>query len=548
MMRHIRERHNYLNELGVERGNMRKNIIHKLKKGVLVAAFCMVLSISMLCFADEQGVVLGDSCNIRATTDANGTVIGNAKKNQTISIISEVTGNDGNTWYQVWVDASTKGYIRADLVQKSSSSSATTTSTTTDLPETSVTAVAEQTATVTTNNVNIRKGAGTAYGAVATANKGMTLTVTGEASASNGQKWYQVKFTYNSKEVTGFIRSDLVSFGAVDTTEVSEITGSEVAEQPETETVTETENNETVVTEAQTQEDTTTSENTTSSSDMILMNVTDEPYIMPGFEQIILKWQDQDINAYKNGDFYIFYAQKQSGEEGWYVFDSTNGTYQRYAYAVDGVTTGSDNSLTTGLVPIIILVVIIVILLAVVGLLFIRLREYTSEEYDEEDEDEDEEENGEEVIEEEEPVRQRTRNPRKTQNAPVYEEHVQRREPVEEHRVEPERPVRRPVAEGQRPVRRSAANGQRPEETMARPEGQRPVRRPAVNGQRSEGMASARRESDRPVRPQNGEVNRRRPSGEPVHNRPAKQPQQQGYRAQNFLEKDDQDDIEFIDL
>ncbi len=548
MMRQSRERQNYLNKKGVERGNMGKNIVHKLKWGVLTAAFCMVLSLSfsMVCFADEEGIVLGDSCNIRATTDTNGTVIGNAKKNQTISIISEVTGNDGKTWYQVWVDASTKGYIRADLVQKSSSSTTTTTATT-NLPETQVTAVTEQTATVITNNVNIRKGAGTAYGAVATANKGMTLTVTGEASASNGQKWYQVKFTYNSKEVTGFIRSDLVTFGTVNTTEVSEITGSEVTEEPETEapTETETQTEQETVPEEETQAET---ENN-SSSEMILMNVTEVPYIMPGFEQIILKWEDQDINAYKNGDFYIFYAQKQSGEEGWYVFDSTNGTYQRYAYAVDGVSTGSDGSLLSGVAPIIILVVIIVILLAVVGLMFIRLREYTSEEYEEEDEeeDEDEDEEADEESEEEETVSQRPRNPRRPQNAPVYEEAVPRREQVEERRVEPERQVRRSIPEGQRPVRRPNS-AQRPEEAVQRPEGQRPVRRPG-NGQRPEGAASGKRENDRPVRNQNTEATRRRPSGEPVQKKTVRQPQsQQGYRAQNFLEKDDQDDIEFIDL
>lgn len=545
MIRQSRERQNYLNKTGVERGNMGKNIVHKLKKGMLAAAFCLVLNMSMLCMADEEGIVLGDSCNIRATTDTNGTVIGNAKKNQKISIISEVAGNDGKTWYQVWVDASTKGYIRADLVQKSAASETTAATTATALPETSVTAVEAKSATVNTNNVNIRKGAGTAYGAVATANKGMTLTVTGEASASNGQKWYQVKFSYNSKEITGFIRSDLVTFGAVDTTEVSEITGAEVSETPETE-------EETAPTEAvpetEEQPETTVEENTESSSSsaMILMNVTEEPYIMPGFEKIILNWENQDINAYKNGDFYLFYAQKQSGEEGWYVFDSSMGTYQRYAYAVDGVTPGEDTSLLTGIIPVIILVVIIVILLAVVGLLFIRLREYTSEEYDDEEDEEDEDEededdeDDEEMSEEEEPVKQRTYQQRRPQKAPSYEEPVMRREPVEERRPEQERPVRRPSAEMQRPVRRPA-NGQRPEENA-----QRPVRRPA-NGARPEGAAPVRREQDRPVRSQSGEVTRRRPSGEPVQGRPARQTQQ-GYRAQNFLEKEDQDDMEFIDL
>jgi hypothetical protein len=39
----------------------------------------------------------------------------------------------------------------------------------------------------------------------------MALTVTGQATGTDGKTWYQISFISNSVEVTGFIRSDYVA-------------------------------------------------------------------------------------------------------------------------------------------------------------------------------------------------------------------------------------------------------------------------------------------------------------------------------------------------
>lgn len=550
-------RHNIMtpqesNTQGVKDNMSTAKLWKRCKYVLTTCIFLFVLMIGTVCFAypETPGTVLGESCNIRESADTNGRVLASVKKGQTVSICDEVTGSDGKVWYQVFVDANTKGYIRSDLVKKSDNGSGETT-TTTNLPATQVSAVDAKAATVVTNNVRIRKGASTQYDYVATANKGMALTVNGEANGSDGKLWYQVVFNYNNKEITGFVRSDLVTFGSVPADTVSsEITGT--TENPET-TPEEPQTEETVEPETTQEPEPEQQSSSNNSQSMTLMNVTETPYLMPGFTPIILKWEDQDINAYKNGSFYIFYAQDQNGDQGWYVFDSSMGTYQRYAYAVEGVSSEDANSTSVGMLPILILAVIIVILLVVIGLLLIRLREYTADDYDEEDEEsEDEEldEDFEDVQAAEEIQTQERQNPKKRPRQQVREESMESLV-----RTEDERPVRRnqeKMENSQRPVRRQVSN--RPEDAgreNARPEGSRPVRRP-------DGSTPVRRDIERPARNTNGEMPRRRPegmsqgpskrpSGQPNQRR-VNRPEQQGYKAQNFIENEDQNDLEFIDL
>lgn len=518
------------------------------KRHILAAfLFCLILSIGTVCYADEvPATVTVASAKIRAAADPNSQQLGSAKQGGTVSIIGQTTGADGKTWYQVYVDANTKGFIRADLVKvtgdgtitslPSDNTTSTNETTTTTAPaantNTQVTAVDAKQGTVKTNNVRIRKGASTNADVVATANRGMVVTVNGEAAGDDGKTWYQVSFSYHSKEITGFIRSDLVTFGEVPADSVqTTITGT--TETPETEPTTEE------TTEPATEEQPEQTQETPAATDdtqnMILMNIEDTPYVLPEFEAIILKWEGQDINAYKNGDFYLFYAQKQNGESGWYIFDSANGVYQRYVYTSAGATIPENNGGVVGTIPLIAAGVIIVILLAVIVFMFMKLREYTTEydEYDDEEYDEeyDEEEEPEEVEETyEKPVRKPAQQPR--------------RQPVQQQNVRPQ-PVQQPRQNNRRAEEQE--NMQQPR----RPEGQ-PVRRPQQGQQsrRPEGEAPVRRqqmanEAGRPVNRQQPQGN---PNRRPAQQRPTQQKNQpQGRKAKNFLEAQD-DDMEFIDI
>ena len=572
LLRHKEHVNSKGNMTGVKRGMIR---------ALAAMMFCLILSIGTVCYADEvAATVTVASAKIRASADPNSQQLGSAKQGGTVSIIGQTTGTDGKTWYQVFVDANTKGFIRADLVNVTGSgtistissdaaasattSTTTTTTTTASATETQVSAVDKKSGTVQTNNVRIRKGASTTADVVATANRGMVVTVTGEAAGDDGKTWYQISFTYNSKEITGFIRSDLVTFDALPAdTAQSTITGStETTEEPATETTAVEETTEQVTEEQPQEEQSTTSSDDT--QDIILMNVDDVPYIMPEFTPIILKWEGQDINAYKNGDFYLFYAQKQNGEEGWYVFDSVNSVYQRYVYSSAGATVPEESALSGNMLPIIILVVIIVILLLAIVLMFMKLREYTSEyeEYDDEEEGEEEYGEDEEIEEEEEetepyeePARRPAQEPRKQ---PVQQRPQQAQpQPRRQNPREVQQPVRRP--EGQQPVRRQ--EGEPParaqQQPVRRQEAQQPVRRT------QQGHPVRRQDGEVPVRRQaaaqseEGRTVSRQPQGNgtrrPAQSRPY-QPQRtvqhsqpQGRKAKNFLEADD-DDMDFIDI
>lgn len=516
--------------------NGRSNIRHMLA----AVLFCMVLGTGITCIADE-GTVTVESAKVRASADTSSEQVESALKGDNVEILGETTGADGKLWYEVSVNG-TRGYIRADLVQKSGASSNTSSS---EQTPTTATPVEARRAVVTTNKASIRTGAGTNYDKVGTANQGTVLTVTGEANGSDGYKWYQVSFTYDNSEKTGFIRSDLVSFDNVpEDTAVSEITG-EGATEPETQEP---------EPEPETQEP---EQSNNESQGIILMNVEETPYIMPGFVAVDLNWNDQKINAYKNGNFYIFYAMQQNGEEGWFLFDSEKGLYQRYVYTSSDVTVPDESSGTVGIIPVIILVIVIIILVAIVGLLFLKLHAYKSyDDYgDEDDEDYGDEDDMEELEDfEEERRRQPARRPQ-GQGGSAPQGQPARRPQGQGGSAPQGQPARRPQGQGSaasqgQPARRpqgqgtSASQGQ----PVRRPQNQnesQPARRPQPQGGEGTGRPQSQRQSGAEGRqPQNA-----RPAKRPASNPGAAggaQPQT-GRKGKPVMENDE-DDMDFMDI
>lgn len=476
-------------------GSMWRRLITSIAAAII---FIVVLGVGTVSYAfpETPATVTATSANIRAAADPSSAILASVKQGDVVSVFGEATGTDGIKWYHMHVDANTQGYIRSDLVSlgqgsltaNTTTTTTTPTTTTTNLPETQVTPVETKQATVETNNVRIRKGASTEYGIVATANRGMIVNVTGEAKAADGKTWYQVSFTYDSKQITGFIRSDLVTFEALpaDTTQ-SQIGGTVAPEQqPEPETTVEPE------TTPEVQEPEPEEEEPVDT--VVLMNTTKVPYVPGGFDETILGWQDQKINAYKNGAFYIFYANR-NGEEGWYLYDSEYGTYMRYVYETATATIPEEKG--GGMAPIIILAIVIVVLIAVIALMFLKLREYTGDyDYDEDDDDEDDNDD-----DDDDDSSSGSRQPQRA--------------------AQTNAPARRPVSNtgAPRPTSNNARPGVRNVERAATADAQKPQERTRENTQT--------RTTER--------TQVRRPSAQP-----------RGTRAKSFLEVDN--DMEFIEI
>ena len=519
---------------------MEKNKRNGIRHILAAVLFIMVMSVGMVCLADAKGTVIAKSAVIRASADPNSEKLASVPSGKVIDIISKTTGTDGKEWYQVYVDSEQKGYIRSDLIKLSDGASVPTTqngaaSTTQPADTTPTTAnpVDPRQVSVISNNTNIRESASTNSASRAKANRGMILTVVGEADGADGKKWYQVTFTYNNEEKNGFIRSDLVTTDNVpNDPATSQITGEGAGEeQPPAETTPPEEQ------QPEQPAETPPAEN----NNVIPMNVDEAPYIMPGFELITLSADGQGYNAYKNGPFLIFYGQKANGEQGWFLFDAENHIYQRYVYTTDGVTPPNEGLGAVGLIPVIVLVVIIVILVAVVGLLLIKLKgqgtsykRYKGYDDDDDDDQDDDIEDLEDLEDDDDEEPQPPRRPqgpqavRRPQGSPAG--NAPQGQPA--RRPQSQQPPRRPQGSlsggapqgnaGGQPQRRSQG-GNPSNNGGARPQGGQPPRRPQGN---------AGGQPQRRPQPQNDRV-------------PNEKGQAKGYKAKNLL---DDDDMDFMDI
>ena len=454
--------------------------------------------------AESAAKVTASSAKIRKSADSSSEVIGSAEKDKTISIKSQTKGADGYTWYEVYVDANTLGYIRSDLVSitdgstpPSSSNTTTTTTTTTATPAPAVnetpvdvTAVEPVSATVTGGqSVRVRSNASTTSQIVTTAENGMALTVTGQAAGTDGNTWYQVNFIANNTEVTGFIRSDYVA--------LSGELQAPSAEQP---------------TEEQPAEDSGTDDTQTSSKD----------------------WDTQ-----LQGD--SWYLLDMAGQKQYKIDDLFNSIDQ--ITEINAQYDTNQKKINSQKVVIIILVILLVISVAAITLLIFKIKDMM---------DAADFSNAEEEV-----ARKRVDRPqtgRGQGGRPASQGGRGQGGQKVMHEVGAEkRPAGKPAAQGGRP----ASQGQRPAGQQVRPaapqagQNARPAKpgegRPASQGQRPGTQQNGRpaAQGTKPTAPQAG-----RPA--PQVDRPVKpaqnngNPQDPGWKSKNFMSDDDEFEFEFL--
>lgn len=180
-------------------------------------------------YTQQQAKVTAATANIRADADSSSQALASVKSGDALTVTDEKTGTDGKVWFQVFVDANTKGYIRSDLIDAKvvgggsnliggtssegggSTGDAQTPTPPVDNTTGEITEVEPQSASVTNEQVRVRAGSNTTSSIVTTVKKDVVLTVTGQTTGSDGKTWYQVTFVADGKETTGFVRSDFVS-------------------------------------------------------------------------------------------------------------------------------------------------------------------------------------------------------------------------------------------------------------------------------------------------------------------------------------------------
>jgi len=352
--------------------------------------------------ANAQGTakVTADSGKIRKTPDTSADVLGSVKENDKLTVIAQTTASDGYTWYKVFVDDTTKGYIRADLVgevegsiETESASDAAANDTADDDDDDDSDTSSENTndnaqeeeeeedepqqqevefvqvnpstvskAKVTASSVNVRSNPSTNAPVAGKAKADTEVNVFGEATDGAGAIWYQVKYTSGDTTVEGFIRSDFV--------EVIEQVQEEVPQEPAEE-------------------------------EPVEEAPVEEPSVPKEYE--------------------VVYEANPEGVEEWFLYDHNRGTKQSIADLLAVVRQTQDDEksavgkLKTYKIFMIVMVAVILALIVGITLLIFKLKDAYDYEYDDDDEDEDDEDEDDEDDEDDEeemysraPVRRKT--------------------------------------------------------------------------------------------------------------------------------------------
>lgn len=205
---------------------------------VLAAAVILVWCDPIVSHAEAKGTVLPKTVNIRKQPDQGSEPIGSSSAGKEISIRGKVEVS-GVTWYQVYVDANTLGYVRADMIEagegdiptvsvdddvsdagtdadSSQADSAADAAPIGSGTGAQVEAQEEMAFQYATTNVQtkVRPDPSTSNNHIDSLAPGTQVVVSGKSEGSDGKTWYFVNYTGASgSERTGYIRSDLLDLG-----------------------------------------------------------------------------------------------------------------------------------------------------------------------------------------------------------------------------------------------------------------------------------------------------------------------------------------------
>lgn len=382
---------------------------------VLGAALFLMWCDPMVSRAEATGTVIPSSVNIRKEPVPDSEVIGSTTGGKEITIKGKVDSS-GYTWYQVYVQGDTLGYVRADMVEQKGDG---------DIPTVSAPALSEgaeassegaggqdaasggsdgsssdgaqvqaqeamdkQYATIKVASAKVRPDPSTSNNPVESIPSGTQVVISGKSDGTDGKTWYYVTFTgANGSEKTGYIRSDLLELGE-------------------------------------------------------MLPVEEEPPVEEPQEE------PEEPEAAPNSDYELGVETDSEGQQVWYIYDHVTNQQQpllplleaSYNKMLDN--TDDTDAIVKQRIVIVVLAVLLAICVIAVIVMAFKLRDAYYEEYEDDEDEEDEEEDSE-----------NRRNARRERERETQERQSKRRDADEEER----RPRRREDGEERRPRRREDA-------------------------------------------------------------------------------------------
>lgn len=206
------------------------------KQGILLLAAALLLwwGEPIAGRAEPKGIVIPNSVNIRKIPEQGSEVIGSSTAGKEISIRGQVESG-GIVWYQVYIDANTMGYVRADMIEKTGDETIPTVSVDAESDASQPSDGGEQSSqpagsgggatveaqetmdlqyAVTNVQAKVRPDPSTSNPHLDSLTPGTQVVVSGKSVGSDSKTWYYVTYAGGGgSERTGYIRSDLLDLG-----------------------------------------------------------------------------------------------------------------------------------------------------------------------------------------------------------------------------------------------------------------------------------------------------------------------------------------------
>ncbi|MFI3237089.1 MAG: SH3 domain-containing protein [Lachnospiraceae bacterium] len=191
-----------------------------LKGFVIACSFLVVLSflkVDAMAFIQKTGTIIEETSLYESASDT-ATSLMELEVGKEVTVNNQVDDSSGRIWYQLVVDSSTYGYVKAEVVSTSTtgedvSSEEATVEDTEEEVQTTVTyeTYIQLVGTTGGSSVNMRKEASTSTDVVTSLSAGTTFDIIGETTGTDNYVWYQVQIELDGQTLQGYVRSDLAT-------------------------------------------------------------------------------------------------------------------------------------------------------------------------------------------------------------------------------------------------------------------------------------------------------------------------------------------------
>lgn len=170
----------------------------------------------------RTGTITTSVLNVRDGAGTGNSKIASVTEGTAVIVQDVKKDSSGTYWYKISFyqgGVSKTGYVSSKYV-KVAAPTATPSPTAAPTPaidstENVVNGTFPRAGTVSAKSLNVRKGAGTSYDAVASVVKTTKVTILAAKKASNGEYWYQISFTRDGVKQSGYVHSKYIDVDAV---------------------------------------------------------------------------------------------------------------------------------------------------------------------------------------------------------------------------------------------------------------------------------------------------------------------------------------------